>query len=61
MALSQELKEAVKEEIKNMDETEGLQLRFTKMIENCMDNMCSEAEIADVIELVQLTGEVYEN
>lgn len=61
MGLNQELQEAMLEEIKNMQETEGFKMRFTKLIENYMDGMGSEGEIADVISLVTLTGDEHED
>lgn len=61
MGLNQELQDALLEEMKNIQETEGFKLRFAKLIENYMDGMGSEGEIADVISLITLAGEEYEN
>jgi len=61
MGLNWELQDAVREETDSMQETEGFKLRFTKLIENYMDGMGSEAEIADIIDLIELTGDEYED
>ncbi len=61
MALNYEIKEALNEETANIQESEGFRSRFEKLIENYMDGMGSGAEIADVIDLIQLTGETYED
>lgn len=57
MRLNQELLEAISEETTCMNEDDRFKVRFTKLIENYMDGMGSEAEIADVINLVTLTGD----
>lgn len=61
MKQNQELQDALTEEIENMKETEGFKLRFQKLIENYMDGMGSESEIADVIETIQLAEDEYES
>ena len=61
MAENAELMEALAEETGKMHESEGFRSRFAKLIENYMDGMGSEAEIADVIELAELTGDGYED
>ena len=61
MKQNQELQDALTEEIENMKETEGFKLRFRKLIENYMDGMGSESEIADVIETIQLPEDEYES
>lgn len=61
MKQNQELQDALTEEIENMKETEGFKLRFRKLIENYMDGMGSESEIADVIETIQLAEDEYES
>lgn len=61
MAENAELMEALAEETGKMRESEGFRSRFAKLIENYMDGMGSEAEIADVIELAELTGDGYED
>ena len=61
MAENAELMEALAEATGKMQESEGFRSRFAKLIENYMDGMGSEAEIADVIELAELTGDGYED
>lgn len=61
MAVSREVKDALREETERMRETEGFRSRFAKLVENYMDGMGSEAEIAEVIELVDLAEDAYED
>lgn len=61
MKIYSELKEALEEETRKMDETPEFSARFPKLIENYMDGMGSEAEIAGMIELITLTGAAYED
>ena len=61
MTVSREVKEALEEEINGMQEAEGFKSRFAKLVENYIDGMGSEAEIAEVIELLNLAEEGYED
>lgn len=61
MKICSELKAALEEETQKMDETTEFTSRFPKLIENYMDGMGSEAEIAGMIELITLTGAAYED
>lgn len=61
MGLYEELKEAIEEETERMEETEGFRRQFAKLIENYMDGMGAEAEIADVIGEITLPGDEDEN
>ena len=57
MKLYPELTEAIKETVGNIDETSEFKARFTKLIENYFDKSCNNADITELIELVQIGGE----
>lgn len=59
--ISYELKEALAEEIGKMQESDGFRSRFAKLIENYMGDMQDHAEIAEVIEMIELAGDNDEN
>lgn len=61
MKLYQELKDAIAEAADEMEESDEFRKRFSKMVENYMDDMKSGAEIADVIERIAWTEESDEN
>lgn len=61
MKLYKELKEAIEEETENMQESNEFRQRFSKMIENYMDGMRSGSEIAQMVELVELTEDADED
>lgn len=61
MKIYDELKKALEEETQKMDESVEFSSRFSKLVENYMDGMGSEAEIAGLIELIKLSGEADED
>lgn len=61
MEMNRELKEALIEETEVMQEMEGFKLRFIKLIENYMEGMGTEAEIAEIIDMVLLAGDEHED
>ncbi len=61
MKLNQELEDAIAETGDSISQSAAFQKRFTRLIRNYMDGMYTESEIADVIQLVELTGEQNED
>lgn len=61
MKMYEELKSAIGEETLEMPETAEFKQRFSKLLENYMDGMKAESEIADMIEMVSLDGVGYED
>lgn len=61
MKMYEELKSAIREATREMPESEEFKQRFSKLLENYMDEMKAESEIADMIEMVSLNGVEYED
>lgn len=61
MKIYKELEQAIQEETQALQETKEFSGRFAKLLENYLDGMGADSEIADVINLVTLGGEQDEN
>lgn len=61
MKIYKELEEAINEETTRIDETDQFKRQFTKLVENYMDGMGAESEIAGIINQITLAGDNYED